>query len=453
MFGLQLRRDKRIRRLPKFVVPFPRSLRNRVAERGLNKIGNLAKLRRPNASLPILSVMTRRRTDLENDSTPRMELFMSLRWLPRLDQFQDVQIITLCGVCIATLVGCQSMTPHAVVDHTSSVKLVSEQVFDLKVPAANSPFRTTQSTKTRNTEPWQLQKSQREDLAKERAKAEPEQSFVSLSKSLWQSEEPAPCYSCEHNSCDSCPPAGTRFEFSEADEHCDGICFGCDCSHGLPALWQDAKGVVRKNNLLILAVAGGAAIALREGDGDRETREWVNEHPERWGELSDFLGDMGRFEVQVPVMLGFYGYSVWSQNEEMHEVMGSVLSAATITGLSTTALKFITNTSRPSTKWNDGEYGFPSYHAASTFAVAAVLDEYYGAKVGLPAYALAGAIGFSRIDQQDHNLSDVVFGSALGFVVGKAVAGRHLCGSSEIRFTPYIHPTDGSSGVACEWQF
>ncbi|TXT27932.1 MAG: phosphoesterase pa-phosphatase related protein [Planctomycetota bacterium] len=156
---------------------------------------------------------------------------------------------------------------------------------------------------------------------------------------------------------------------------------------------------------------------------------------------------------QAPVMLGVYGYSLWTQDEELHDMMGSMLSATVITGVSTSVLKVIVNTDRPSGGEMNGHYGFPSYHTASTFAIAAVLDEYYGCKVGLPAYLLAGAVGFSRIDEQDHDLSDVLFGGVLGFVIGKSVAGRHLCGNSEIQFGPYFHPTDGSPGIALEAKF
>ena len=74
-----------------------------------------------------------------------------------------------------------------------------------------------------------------------------------------------------------------------------------------------------------------------------------------------------------------------------------------------------------------------------------MLDEYYGLQAGLPAYALAGLIGWSRLDERDHDLSDVVFGAALGFVIGKSVARDHLYGDSRVRLLPYVHPTDGTT--------
>ena len=237
-------------------------------------------------------------------------------------------------------------------------------------------------------------------------------------------------------------------------EHDDGrFCFRCDAKDCWVTLWEDTRGVVNWNNALILGVAAGGVVAMREGDADREVREWVNEHPGRWGEGTHVLGIIGEVQWQAPALVGLYTYSLWSQDDELHDVSGSLLSAFTITSVTTTVIKFIANTDRPSTDWNGGHYGFPSYHTASSFAIAAVLDEYYGPAAGLPAYALAGLIGFSRIDEQDHELSDVFFGSVLGFVIGKSVAGGHLCGDSRVHLLPYIHPTDGSSGVALETRF
>jgi len=283
-----------------------------------------------------------------------------------------------------------------------------------------------------------------------------------LGNELHWDDQPPPLCPCESSlsasdEADDCESEEEEtLGTEEAPEEGDApvtLSFRGDLTHSPATLWEDAKGVVNWNNGLILAAAGGAAVAMREGDADREVREWVNQHPHRWGDAGQFLGKLGDVRYQAPMLFGVYGYSVWSQDEELHDVMGSVMSASAITGVSTTVLKVITNTDRPSTVWNHGHFGFPSYHTASSFAIAAVLDEYYGASVGLPAYALASAIGFSRLDEKDHDLSDVFFGGALGFVIGKAVAGRHIGGSSQLKFAPYFHPTDGSPGVACEARF
>jgi hypothetical protein len=82
-----------------------------------------------------------------------------------------------------------------------------------------------------------------------------------------------------------------------------------------------------------------------------------------------------------------------------------------------------------------------------------VLDEYYGFEAGLPAYTLAGLISWSRIDERDHDLSDVVFGAAMGWVIGKSVAGTHLRGNGRVRVSPWMHPGEGAAGVMFDARF
>ena len=93
------------------------------------------------------------------------------------------------------------------------------------------------------------------------------------------------------------------------------------------------------------------------------------------------------------------------------------MSSLGLTTAATFAIKGIADTDRPTDAVSGGRYGFPSYHTSSSFALAAVADEYYGKSVGLPAYGLATLVGWSRIDGRDHDLSDIVFGTALGFIM------------------------------------
>lgn len=66
---------------------------------------------------------------------------------------------------------------------------------------------------------------------------------------------------------------------------------------------------------------------------------------------------------------------------------------------------------------------FPSGHATSVFAVAAVLGAYYP-RLRWPLYALAAAIALGRVYLERHYLSDIVAGAALG-VVAAAWLYRH----------------------------
>jgi hypothetical protein len=219
-----------------------------------------------------------------------------------------------------------------------------------------------------------------------------------------------------------------------------------------PTLFCDAVSCFTWTNALILGVSAGGAIAIREHlDGD--VRAYTAEHPLRWSEGSQVLRQFGEFSYQVPALFAVYGWSLWSQDEHMHEFSKAVISAYAISAVTTVAIKGMTDTHRPTDQFQDGKYGFPSYHTASTFAIAAVADEYYGWPVGLPCYVLAGLVGWSRIDQREHDLSDVVFGSILGFVIGKSVAAAHMDGITGCQITPYYDPATRALGATFHKRF
>ena len=95
--------------------------------------------------------------------------------------------------------------------------------------------------------------------------------------------------------------------------------------------------------------------------------------------------------------------------------------ALTVTGATTLMLKGIVQNHTP----NGKSWAWPSGHTASSFCIASVLDEFYGPKVGIPAYLLAGFVGYRMMDSGDHWASDVLFGGVLGYVVGHAIAGEN----------------------------
>jgi membrane-associated phospholipid phosphatase len=244
----------------------------------------------------------------------------------------------------------------------------------------------------------------------------------------------------------------TAFESCAANGDLPPIRFVDDAWSFLPRLGHDALGLANWNNAIILGVALGGSLAIRS-ELDGTVNNWTAEHPDRWGEGSKIIGDFGVAQYQIPVLLGAYVYTVYAQDYYQHDMMTSLISAYTLFGLSTVTVKYIADTNRPSDTWNGGKLGFPSWHDGSMFCMAAVLDDYEGHWIGMPLYAFAGLIGFSRVDTRDHNLSDVVFGGVLGYVIGKSVSGKALYGDSRVHILPYVHPTEGGSGIMLDWSF
>ena len=68
---------------------------------------------------------------------------------------------------------------------------------------------------------------------------------------------------------------------------------------------------------------------------------------------------------------------------------------------------------------------FPSGHASAAFATASVLERHLGSRGAWPTFVVAGYVAMSRLHDNRHFLSDVLFGGALGMASGWTVVGRH----------------------------
>lgn len=105
----------------------------------------------------------------------------------------------------------------------------------------------------------------------------------------------------------------------------------------------------------------------------------------------------------------------------------------------TFALKSAVRRGRPD---HSNHRSFPSGHASATFATATVLQRHFGWR-GAIAYPLASYVAASRLHENRHFLSDVVFGATLGLVAGRTVTRR---GRNNWRGT--IVPTRGGVMLA-----
>lgn len=78
----------------------------------------------------------------------------------------------------------------------------------------------------------------------------------------------------------------------------------------------------------------------------------------------------------------------------------------------TYALKYSLNTRRP----NGGHHSFPSEHSSVSFSAAEFLRKRYGWKFGIPAYAAASFVAYSRVESRNHYYYDVIGGAAVGIL-------------------------------------
>jgi membrane-associated phospholipid phosphatase len=86
-------------------------------------------------------------------------------------------------------------------------------------------------------------------------------------------------------------------------------------------------------------------------------------------------------------------------------------SAALTLGV-TYALKYTVDEKRP----NGGNQSFPSGHTSISFSAAEFMRKRYGWEYGVPAYALASFVAYSRVESGQHHAHDVIAGAGIGIL-------------------------------------
>jgi membrane-associated phospholipid phosphatase len=105
-------------------------------------------------------------------------------------------------------------------------------------------------------------------------------------------------------------------------------------------------------------------------------------------------------------------------------------------------LKHVVREERPD---RSDDKSFPSGHASVSFAAAATLENRYGWKVGLPAFALASFVGASRVEARKHHWYDVAAGAAIGTGSGFLLTTKRTGG---VRLVPFADSQGGGISVA-----
>lgn len=95
------------------------------------------------------------------------------------------------------------------------------------------------------------------------------------------------------------------------------------------------------------------------------------------------------------------GTGTWQLAESLALSMGT-----------TYALKYAVDEQRP----NGGGQAFPSGHSAIAVSSAEFLRRRYGWGFGVPAYAAAGFVAYSRVEARQHQAHDVLAGAAIGML-------------------------------------
>ncbi|MFA6186215.1 MAG: phosphatase PAP2 family protein [Phycisphaerae bacterium] len=197
------------------------------------------------------------------------------------------------------------------------------------------------------------------------------------------------------------------------------------------------KTYFNSGNLMLLLMAGGGSIALHDR-ADEKIGNHFEEHRSLPKDLDNFTDMAGNPGIHFAAT-GIWYWAASSKKDDLNMQRSWIMfRALAVTGATTLMLKGIANNHSP----NGASLAWPSGHTSSSFTVAAVLDEFYGPKIGIPAYLAAGFVGYRMMDSGDHWASDVLFGGVLGYVVGHAIAGENknfnIAGFKIAPFTPTL---------------
>lgn len=204
-------------------------------------------------------------------------------------------------------------------------------------------------------------------------------------------------------------------------------------------LGRSFVGVFSKDNVTPLLIGFAAAGTSSVFDRQASAELMGQAHG-----LSAAASTAGGFTVMAPAAMGLFAAGRFSHSTQFRAFSYDATQALIVNGVYTNIFKKVVHRERP-----DGSdaLSFPSGHTSSAFALATVAEKHYGWKVGVPSYLAASAIGFSRISNNRHYLSDVLAGATLGVITARTVVrlnGEPLAGR---RRSFSLGPTTDASGA------
>jgi membrane-associated phospholipid phosphatase len=202
----------------------------------------------------------------------------------------------------------------------------------------------------------------------------------------------------------------------------------------------DFKAFPRRRSTWVILAIGGAAAAGAHPFDDSVNQRFVGS---RAGRRTFAAGKwVGSTYVQTGAAVGLYAIGRYvlphtegqPRTNKLSHIGFDLVRAGLVSQALTVGIKQTVRRRRPT-----GECcAFPSGHAATTFATASVVERHLGYRGAVPTYLIAAYVGASRLHDNRHFLSDVLFGAAIGVTSGWTVVGRH--GRSNYSLMPVATP-------------
>jgi hypothetical protein len=182
----------------------------------------------------------------------------------------------------------------------------------------------------------------------------------------------------------------------------------------------------RKSTWTLLAIGGAAALATHPADDYVREHVVGNNTAEHVFKAGKWIGNT---EVEVGTAVGLWLIGRYvvppaadqARTNKLSHLGFDLIRTEILTEALVEGIKYSVRRDRPT-----GECcAFPSGHSATAFAIASVLERHLGYRASWPMLAGATYVATSRLVDNRHFLSDVMFGAGLGIATGWTVVGRH----------------------------
>jgi hypothetical protein len=209
-------------------------------------------------------------------------------------------------------------------------------------------------------------------------------------------------------------------------------------------------GVFSSDNLAPFLVSAGVSGGGAFFD-DNAQRYFAERRRAKW--LGDFGDQLGQAYVIGPLAGALFGAGRLARDQRFRDATYDIAQVTLVAVTYTTALKYATQRQRPD---GSDKLSFPSGHTSNAFAWATVGAHYYGWKLGVPGYLVAGLIGVARMEKSAHHLSDVLAGAGIGYIVGRTAIrrdGEPVPGKPRVHLAPGLDPWGAGAGLVLSVTF
>jgi len=197
---------------------------------------------------------------------------------------------------------------------------------------------------------------------------------------------------------------------------------------------EEAPDSIRQPTVLrwwhgAIALGGLSALMLLDGPSQRFFQDQRSPGSDDWART---VRRIGQPEVWGTVTLGLVAGGLLSGNANLTRSGGRLAATLALAGATTTLAKLALGRPRPNESLDvdgyspfSGQDAMPSGHTSVAFAMATALaDDIHRPWATVGLYTLATGVGWSRINDNRHWLTDVVGGAALGITSAKLVNGH-----------------------------